>query len=46
MKKSLRWLMPLLLALPIILIGAFVALRWGSDLGKLVDIALKAVLVP
>lgn len=42
-KVRFPWLMPVLLATPILLAGSYALFRWGSSLRDLLEIALKMV---
>ena len=41
-----RWLLPLLLAMPFLAVIAFAALRFGPKVLQLINVAIKAVVVP
>ena len=41
----LKWVMPLLLALPFLAAAAFAAVRFGPKLVQLINVAIKAAVV-
>ena len=44
-RRGIRWLMPLLLALPFLAAVAFAAIRFGPRLVELINVAIKGTVV-